>query len=305
MKTNAEVRAALTGPIPSIRTPFTRAGDIDERGLRNMIEFDIAAGAKSLVLTYGDSQCSALTDQEVGDITRIVSEQAAGRALVVAADRQWATKREVEFARFCAEVGADVLMVLPPDWVQSCTKDTFIEHYTAVAQHIPIMAVTNVFAVRSANFTVDLFVELAERLPAFVAVKDDVRGEVARKLCLALGQRIAIFSGGGKFNHLDITPYGAVGFFSTFITFCPQVTHAYWQAVQRNDLTAAIDVIRRIDVPFFDYIRGVQGSYDAAIHGAMELFGVTGRWRRKPYYSLSDGEMAELRSFFAGLGLLH
>jgi hypothetical protein len=36
------------------------------------------------------------------------------------------------------------------------------------------------------------------------------------------------------------------------------------------------------------------GGFDAAMHGAMELLGLCGRWRRKPYYSLSDAEMDRL-----------
>jgi 4-hydroxy-tetrahydrodipicolinate synthase len=269
-----------------------------------MVEFDIAAGAKSLLLTYGDSQYSILTDQEVADVTRIVAGQAAGRALVVAADRQWGTSTEIEFAQYCLSVGADVLMVLPPDWVQSCSKETFIEHYAAVARHIPVMGVTNVFAPRPPAFTVDVFVTLAERTPNFVAMKDDVRGELVRKLCLALGERIAIFAGGAKFNHLDIMPYGGVGYLSTFITFAPDVTRVYWQAIERRDMKAALEIIEKTDIPFFDYIRSVPGSYDAAIHGTMELFGVAGRWRRKPYYSLNDEEMERLREFYRGLNLL-
>ncbi len=304
MKTRDEIRAALTGPIPSIRTPFNRDGSIDRAGLRNMIEFDIAAGATSLLLTYGDSQCSILTDQEVADVTRVVAKQAAGRALVVAADRQWGTRKEIEFADYCLSVGADVLMVLPPDWVQSCTKETFVEHFAAVAEHIPVMAVTNVFAVRPPSFTLDLFETLAERSPNFVAMKDDVRGELVRKLCLLLGERIAIFAGGAKYNHLDILPYGGVGYLSTFITFKPEVTRLYWQAIQRNDMATAMDITKRIDIPFFDYIRTVQGSYDAAIHGTMEVFGVTQRWRRQPYYSLNDAEMEHLRAFYRSLHLL-
>ena len=31
------------------------------------------------------------------------------------------------------------------------------------------------------------------------------------------------------------------------------------------------------------------------------MFGISGRWRRAPYASLSDEEMERLRGFFAGL----
>jgi hypothetical protein len=39
-------------------------------------------------------------------------------------------------------------------------------------------------------------------------------------------------------------------------------------------------------------------------HGAQEIFGIAGRWRRGPYHSLSDAEMEQLRGFLDGLPAL-
>ncbi len=36
-------------------------------------------------------------------------------------------------------------------------------------------------------------------------------------------------------------------------------------------------------------------------HGAQEIFGIAGRWRRGPYASLDDADMERLRDFFAAL----
>ena len=55
------------------------------------------------------------------------------------------TAVRADFARFAAGAGADVLMVLPPDWDASTTPDTLAEHYGAVAAHFPAMLVTGIF----------------------------------------------------------------------------------------------------------------------------------------------------------------
>ena len=86
-----EIRQALTGPVASVHTPFQRDGSIDFAGLRAQVDFTIGAGGKTVLLTYGDSLFSALTDEEVAEVTRAVVEQTARRAMVVAADRAWAT----------------------------------------------------------------------------------------------------------------------------------------------------------------------------------------------------------------------
>lgn len=299
-----EIRAALTGPVPSLPTIFDRDGAIDFDGLRGFVDFVIDAGSQAVMLTYGDSLYSSLTDDEVAEVTCIVAEQTKDRALVVAADRMWATPKEVAFADYCCEVGADVLMVLPPDWAASCTVETLVAHYAAVAERIPVMVVTNYFLQRSDAFGLDVLQALADRVPNVTSVKDDVCGAFARKMGLRFGDRFALISGGQKQNHLNALPYGCDGYLSTFMKFAPSVAQEYWAAIQTDMMDRAMLIVRDLDIPLFDCMMTFPGGFDAAVHGALELFGVAPRWRRPPYHSLTDQEMDRLRAFFVERGLL-
>ena len=140
------VRRSLSGPITAVHPPFRADGSLDFNGLGTEIEHNLGAGSGVLLLTYGDSLHSLITDAEVADLLKAVVDQAKGRAMVVAADRQWWTGKEIEFADFAREAGADVLMVLPPAWGGSVTHDSLVVHYGAVAQHIPVMLVTALFS---------------------------------------------------------------------------------------------------------------------------------------------------------------
>jgi 4-hydroxy-tetrahydrodipicolinate synthase len=298
------VRECLTGPIPSIRTPFHRDGSIDFDSLRNIIDAVLAAGAKTVLLTAGDSHFECLSDEEIAEVTRVTCEQTAKRAMIVAADRYYDTGRAIRFADYAREQGADVLMCLPPDWVGSCTSNTLVEHYATVAEHLPVMIVTGRFIARGHDFglhTVDMALDRSREI---VAIKDDISGEFARKLALLAHPRCAVFAGGQKQRHMDMWPYGCDGYMSTFINFKPEVTRAYWAAIEANDLGAASEVIRNIDMPYFDVVSKLPGGFDAGIHATYELFGVAERWRRPPYYSLSDEEMEQLGEFFRQRGLL-
>lgn len=88
-----EIRAALTGPIWSIYMPFLRDGGIDYAGLRQQIDFIIAAGCKTVLLTAGDSHLIILSDQEITDVTKATIGHCAGRAMVVVAARYYGTPR--------------------------------------------------------------------------------------------------------------------------------------------------------------------------------------------------------------------
>lgn len=300
----ARVREALKGPVSSIRTPFLRGGAIDFDGLRRALDFNIAAGSGTMLLTAGDSHYFALSDDDIATVTRATVEHTARRAMVVAADRHYNTLQAVAFAKFCRGIGVDLLMVMPPDWAASCTPETLAAHYAAIAENIPVMLVTNVFFPRGESFGLKTIEQTLAAADGVIAIKDDICGTFGRQMALLARERCAILSGGQKQNHLDIHPYGCDGYLSTFITFKPAIARRYWSAIERNDVAAAADVIRDYDMPFFRLIGDVQGGFDAGIHAILELCGICQRWRRPPYYSLSDAEMGQLEKGLGRIGIL-
>ncbi len=299
-----EIRNALTGPIPTLRTPFLKNGEIDYPGLRTMTEFVIQAGARAVVLTAGDSHLIAMSDQEIADVTKATVKNVKGRALVVAADRYYDTKQAVAFAKYCAQVGADVVMVLPPDWAASGTPESLADHYVAVGRHLPMMLVTGVFIPRGSAFALKTIELALARSKNLVSIKDDFCGEFARRLGLLAHERCAIWAGGLKQNHLNMAPYGCVGYLSTFLTFKPEIAWRYWKAWTAGDVPGAVGVIRDYDMPFFDAISGLTGGFDAGMHGVLELYGLAKRWRPRPYHNLTDADMERLADFFKSKKLI-
>jgi 4-hydroxy-tetrahydrodipicolinate synthase len=292
-----EVRAALSGPWPSVRTPFTCRGEIDFDALRRNIDLVIQAKAKAVVLTWGDSLYSVLSDDEIAQLTKTLVQYVNRHALVVAATGTWWTGKAVDFAKYCVEIGADMLMVLPPDWAHSTTVDTLVAHYRAVTEHIPVMLVTNYLGPRGVGFGLELCRRLYDEVPGVVALKDDLGGEFIRKVSLMTHDRWALSAGGQKQNHLLMLPYGVDGYLSTFMNFKPEIAWRYWKAIEVQDLRAARDIIRDYDMPLFDFLVKSEGSFDAALHGVYELYGLAKRYRRPPYYTLTDKQMEDLAQF--------
>jgi 4-hydroxy-tetrahydrodipicolinate synthase len=245
-----------------------------------------------------------LSDDEIAAVTATTVEHVAGRALVVAADRYYHTRQAVEFATYARDTGADVVMVLPPDWGHSSTPESLATHYGAVAEVMPVMLVTGLFIPRGIDFGLQTLRAVLDRVDGVVAIKDDFCGEFARKMGLLVHERWAVWSGGQKQNHLNAHAYGCDGYLSSFLSFHPGTAHRYWAAIEADDLSAAAAVVRDVDMPFFDYVGGVQGGFDAAVHGILELYDIAGRWRPPPYHSLTDEEMDSLGDFLRGLSVL-
>jgi dihydrodipicolinate synthase/N-acetylneuraminate lyase len=299
----AWVRQSLSGPMTSVHPVFTREGALDPAGIARAIEHAVAAGSGTMLLTYGDSLHSILSDREVGELLRLVVGATAGRAMVVAADRQWPTSIERAFAREARDAGADVLMVLPPNWGRSVTVDTLVAHYRAVAEDIPVMIVTAAFAGIEAIGLETLRI-LVEHEPRIVALKDDLCGEFGRRVGRLCHPAWAVISGGQKQNHLDIHPYGCDGYMSTFLHFNPSIAHRYWELIVAGDLTTAGLLIDRYERPYMDHILAMPGGFDAGFHATLEAAGLAGRWRRAPYHSLTDAEFEAFADFLASTGML-
>ena len=299
-----QARAHLTGPISSIGTPFNEDGSVDYDGLRNQIDVVLAGGSKTVLLTAGDSHYICLSEAEIAEVTRVSAEHTAGRGMVVAADRYYDTKHSIEFAGFAKDVGADVLMVLPCNWAHSCTPETIVEHYLAVAEHIPVMIVTGLFSPMGPAFALETIEKTLDRCERVVAIKDDMCGTFAHDLCLLAHERCAIIAGGMKRNHMNMWPYGGTGYLSAFVTYNPAVSSAYWRAVEATDIPAAVKIIREKENPWLEHLKATPGGLDAAIHGMLELLGLAKRYRRRPYHTISDEQLQKLADGLRELELL-
>lgn len=287
----------------SVHPVFMEDGALDPVGIARSIDHAIAAGSGTMLLTYGDSLHSILSDGEVGDLLRLVVRATAGRAMVVAADRQWPTTIERAFAREAREAGADVLMVLPPNWGRSVTVDSLVGHYRAVAEEIPVMIVTAAYVGIEA-IGLEALKILVEAEPRIVALKDDLCGEFGRRVGRLCHPAWAVISGGQKQNHLDMHPYGCDGYMSTFLHFNPSIAHRYWELVIAGDLVTAALLIDRYERPYMDRILALPGGFDAGFHATLEVAGLAGRWRRAPYRSLTDVEYEAFSGFMSEMGML-
>lgn len=297
MKPANSFREALTGPISSVSTPFHSDGTIDERALRANVDFAVTeARSGTILLTYGDSLYSILTDREVAEVTRIVVEQTARRKTVVAAGSWWLGEAR-RFAEYARSLGVDMFMPLPPNWAGSCNETTLVDYFEQIATVMPVMLVTAIGP--GVSVPLGAVRTLLGRSTGIVAIKDDICGPYGRRLASLNAGQWAFLSGGRKENHLDQLPYGPDSYLSLYMRFQPAVAHRYWAAIVAGRRDQAVEVINRYDIPFMDFCASNGVHFDAVVHGAMELAGLARRWRRPPYTALSDEQMEKLKTFFA------
>jgi dihydrodipicolinate synthase/N-acetylneuraminate lyase len=299
-----KLHAALSTMIPSIRIPFHKNGAIDFEELDNNVDRVIENGAKALMLTYGDSLYTLLTDAEVEQVTEAVVRCNNGRVKMIASDQAGWTGKTVAFARYCRDLGVDILMVLPPDWAQSCTPDTLVTHYDLIAREIPVMLVTGYFRARRGAFGLEVVEQVHEQVKNVIAVKDDLGESFGREMSALVHDRWTVIAGGTKQLHLYLAPYGCQGHLSALIVYNPKLAHHYWHLVQSQDYVAAGQFIHQYEIPMFKILNRCPGGFDAGLHARGGIIGIYPRWRRPPYRSLADEDVETLAAGLQSIELL-
>ncbi len=296
MKSADEIRARLCGPCSSIPTIFTRAGEMDLNGVRAVIDATIANDGDIIMLTWGDSLISLLTDQEVAELHRAVREQAGDRAVTIACDNMWGLNKCVEFARFVRDLGFDLYMIRPAEWARG-TPEALADFYRAVARETRIMFVGDV-PIRTC--------ELLEDQPDILAFKEDLTLEYAHEVLVRWGDRWPMIGGGGMKRHHVLWPQGNCdSWLDAWVRCYPAPSRSYWEALQQGDARAAWEIALRFDTPLRDFARSASyGADGVSKHALLEVYGVAPRWRRSPAANPTDAEMEQLRDFLRGQGLL-
>ena len=131
----------LKGIIPPLTTPFTKDGDVYERGLRDLVEFQIERGSHGLFIcgTYGSGPIMSVEERK--KVHEVVIDQAKGRITVVAHVGTTSTTQSVALARHAERVGADYVASISP-YYHRHDERTVVEYFSSVvrAVDVPVIA---------------------------------------------------------------------------------------------------------------------------------------------------------------------
>ena len=102
------------GVFPVVPTIFDERGALDLDGQRRAVDFMIDAGSHGLCILANFSEQFVLTDAEREEVMGAVLRHAAGRVPVIVTTTHFATQVCAERSRRAQEMGAAMVMVMPP-----------------------------------------------------------------------------------------------------------------------------------------------------------------------------------------------
>ena len=122
----------LSGSITALATPFTAAGDIDFPAWTRLLQAQLDAGTRAVVVAGSTGEAAALLDDEYDALLRSAVAFSAGRMPVLAGTGQSNTAKTVRFNQRVAALGADAALVVTPPYVRP-TQAGLLAHFRAVA----------------------------------------------------------------------------------------------------------------------------------------------------------------------------
>src|SRR6185369_4542948 len=102
------------GLFPVVPTTFTETGELDLASQKRCVDFMIDAGSDGLCILANFSEQFVLSDEEREVLTRAILEHVAGRVPVIVTTTHFSTRVCAERSRRAQEMGATMLMVMPP-----------------------------------------------------------------------------------------------------------------------------------------------------------------------------------------------
>ena len=107
-------QARYRGLFPVVPTTFTENGELDLASQKRAVDFMIEAGSDGLCILANFSEQFLLSDDEREVLTRTMLEYVNGRVPVIVTTTHFSTKVCAERSRRAQEMGAAMLMVMPP-----------------------------------------------------------------------------------------------------------------------------------------------------------------------------------------------
>ena len=134
--------AGYTGIYPVAPTPFLPNGCIDSEGMKRVLDCMIDQGVDGICILANFSEQFLLSDDERKTLTKIALEHIQGRVHVIVTVSHFATDIVLARAREAKQLGADIVMMMPPyhgATLKGNTEQTFEQFVRVSDAGIPVM----------------------------------------------------------------------------------------------------------------------------------------------------------------------
>ncbi len=233
----------IKGIIPPIVTPMTADEKVDEKALRNQIDFMIEGGISGVLAFGSNGEFYMLSEDEMAQALTIMVDQCAGRVPVYMGIGAIRTSTCVRLAKMGADKGAAGISILQPMFIKP-TADELRTHLVTIAESVPDVPVLLYNNPGKAGYPMsqELVEDLAHNIPNIVGMKDSsgdmtqtiefIRRNADVGFKVMCGKDTLIFSG---------MCVGAVGAVCSTANYAPSLVCSIYEKYVAGDIAGSLE----------------------------------------------------------------
>jgi 4-hydroxy-tetrahydrodipicolinate synthase len=164
----------ISGILTPNMVPLDDRGRINERELRRIVDWLIANGISGLYPNGSTGEFTRFSFDERKQIVRIVAEQTAGRACVLAGAAEANVSMTIEAATYYHEIGADAVAIVAPFYYK-LSQDGVFAYFAEIARESPIDLTLYNIPQYANPIGLDIIQRLAVECPRIIGIKDSSR----------------------------------------------------------------------------------------------------------------------------------
>lgn len=162
------------GIIPPIVTPVDAKENVDEEGLRKLLEHCIAGGLHGIMPVGTNGETMALTQRERLRVIEITLDQVKGRVPVMAGCMDTSTRRVIENIKAAQDVGLTCAAVTPIFYDRHTSQDETVRHFERILQEtdIPELIIYNIPPFTGLKLTANTIIKIGNLDSRVIGCKD-------------------------------------------------------------------------------------------------------------------------------------
>ncbi len=287
------------GAMVAIVTPF-KNDQIDEKALRELIEFQIANGTDAIVPCGTTGESATLTHEEHDRVIEITIDAVKKRVPIIAGTGSNNTAEALRLTKHAYEAGADGALIVCP-YYNRPTQEGLYQHFKTIAESVPIPILPyNIPSRTGVNLIPEMVAKLA-KIKNIVGIKE-ASGSIKQmsdviNLC---DKDFAVLSGDDIFT-LPLMAMGGTGIISVISNVAPADMAGLVDAFAAGDMIRAKVLHHKmsslIDALFIEV-------NPIPVKAALALMGKIKYEYRLPLCKMADANFEKLKKVMVNYGLI-
>jgi len=292
----------VKGIIPPLTTPFTKDGDVYEKGLRALIEFQIENRTDGLFIcgTYGSGPIMTLEERK--QVHEITVDQVKDRLTVIAHVGTASTEQTIELAQHAESIGIPYVASISP-YYHRHKERTVVEFFRTLvkAVDIPVFVYNNP-GCSGVQISPSFLHHLAD--VGVAGVKDSGFGYIDfTHFVLAMEDRPDFqMVVGTEGIALPAWMAGAQGCVSGLANVFPEIMNDLWDLFQAAKYEEAAKLQLRVNKA--RQILHIPDSTNAACYAVLHERGIDAGYPKAPIIPVAEDKRVKMISAYKEMGLL-